>query len=125
MYLEVAFPLPLPRTFHYLSPDAGDRVAVIGRRVAAPFGPKTLVGYVVGTTTAKPPFEIKPVRGWIDGEPMLNSKLLELARSIAEAYLCSLGEALAAILPSQMAAPKRPRVEEQRPAMALEAKPIT
>src|SRR3989338_6541215 len=114
MYVEVAFALPLNRTFHYRtlngeSPDlpAGPAGSYIGRRVLAPFGKKTLVGYAVGTQDQTPSFPTKLIHSWIDDQPLLDPALLDLARWMSKTYLCSMGEALAAILPPQLRAPKR------------------
>jgi primosomal protein N' (replication factor Y) len=109
VFIEVAFPIPLNRTFHYRPPN-GDRnpQLMIGRRVLAPFGKKSMVGYTVGFTEETPPFAVKPIIAWIDSEPMISADLLDLAQWVATNYLCSVGEALASILPPQLRPPKRP-----------------
>src|SRR5262245_51885037 len=108
MLIEVAFALPLDKTFHYRTANGSEPAdPYIGRRVLAPFGKKTLVGYVVGTTTQVPSFPVKPIQSWIDPKPLLDEPLLELARWMAKRYLCSIGEALSAILPRQLHAAKR------------------
>ena len=102
-YVEVAFPIPLNKTFHYRA-DGGP----IGSRVLAPFGPKkNLVGYVVGRMSDKPAFPTKDIAQWLDEEPFLDGPLIELSRWVSERYLCSLGEALACVVPPALAAPKR------------------
>jgi len=107
-YVEVAFPIPLNKTFHYRADEAR-----IGCRVLAPFGPKkSLVGYVVSCMSEKPSFPTKEIVRWVDDEPFLDQTLIELARWVADRYLCSLGEALACIVPPTLEAPKRPRVTE-------------
>src|SRR5947207_12494866 len=108
MYLEVAFALPLNRTFHYSVKNGSQpHDPFVGRRVLAPFGRNVKVGYVVGSQTEAPAFPTKPIDAWIDTQPMLDETLLDLARWMAQTYLCSVGEALAAILPPQLQAPKR------------------
>jgi primosomal protein N' (replication factor Y) len=102
-YVEVAFPIPLNKTFHYRAAEGK-----IGCRVLAPFGPKkNLVGYVVGLMSEKPSFLTKEILRWLDTEPFFDAKLLELARWVADRYLCSLGEALACVVPPALSAPKR------------------
>ena len=62
MYVEIAFPVPLNRTFHYHLPDGCPQTDLIGRRVLAPFGKtKSSVGFVVATTSEKPSFPTKPI----------------------------------------------------------------
>src|ERR1017187_10100581 len=104
MFVEIAFPIPLNKTFHYQSQGAE-----IGSRVLAPFGPKkNLVGYVVGQTSQVPSFPTKPILAVLDDVSYIDSTMLELARWVAGRYLCSLGEALACVMPPALAAPKRP-----------------
>src|SRR4051812_731238 len=108
MYIEVSFALPLNRTFHYRTLNGAESPnALIGRRVLAPFGNKTMVGYVVGALTDAPNFPTKSINSWIDSQPLIDPTLLDLAQWLAKTYLCSVGEALAAILPPQLQAPKR------------------
>jgi primosomal protein N' (replication factor Y) len=106
MFLEIAFPIPLNRTFTYMAPEQS-AVNVVGRRVTAPFGNKTAVGYVVGVNRDAPSFPTKAVTSWMDEEPFIDETLLALARWVSERYLCSLGEALACMVPVNLKAPKR------------------
>ena len=48
MIAEVAFNLPLERTFHYLVPASMERSHKAGMRVLAPFGPRERLGFIVG-----------------------------------------------------------------------------
>jgi primosomal protein N' (replication factor Y) (superfamily II helicase) len=106
-YAEVAFPIPLNKTFRYRLPEGNGHIPV-GSRVLAPFGPKkSLVGYVVAQTLESPSFPTKVILRGIDPEPFIDNSLLDLARWVAERYLCSLGEALACVAPPALAAPKR------------------
>lgn len=116
MFVEVAFPLPLRQSFHYSLPASLASVKdLVGKRVMAPFGPKTLVGYIVATQTETPEFATKPIGSILDDDPLMDWGHLDLAKWIAQHYLCSLGEALATVLPSTLQAPKRktPRSEER------------
>lgn len=109
-FIEVAFPLPLNRTFHYRLPSVseGPEGTVIGKRVLAPFGKgKNLVGYVVGETAETPSFPTKAILAWLDEKPFIDAALLDLARWLSDRYLCSLGEALACAMPPHLAPPKR------------------
>src|SRR5438132_6829505 len=125
LFAEVAFPLPLDRTFHYRLP-VGDGQIPIGSRVLAPFGPKkNLVGYVVGHTSEKPSFPTKEILRGMDPEPFVDEVLLELARWVADRYLCSLGEALACVAPPALAAPKRQRAGERESGRAGEEEGFT
>ena len=98
-YLEVAFNLPLRQHFTYLDlPDAG---TTFGVRVVAPFGRRRVTGFVVGVPRRAPPgVELRAIGRRVDTRPVFDAALLELARWVADSYLCSLGEALAAMIPS-------------------------
>ena len=110
-FVEVAFPIPLNRAFHYAIPDhlRNENEPGVGARVLAPFGKtKTLVGYVVGATDEKPSFPTKPIVSYVDANSLVDPALLDLAQWLSDRYLCSLGEALAAIVPTHLLPPKRP-----------------
>ncbi|MBI4343139.1 MAG: hypothetical protein HY599_07210, partial [Candidatus Omnitrophica bacterium] len=51
---EVAFNLPLERTFHYLVPAHLNHAAQRGVRVAAPFGPRERVGFILQRVDESP-----------------------------------------------------------------------
>ena len=113
-FVEIAFPIPLNRAFHYRVPvheNGADHP--LGTRVLAPFGQKkNLVGYVVGKTDQTPAFPTKEILSWLDTESFIDEKSLELARWLSDRYLCSLGEALACTMPPHLMPPKRPRVND-------------
>jgi primosomal protein N' (replication factor Y) len=78
---------------------------------------KKLVGFVIDTLDERPEgnFTIKRAERFVDAEPLFGSEELELARWLARMYFCSLGEALAVMLPGgrrESSAPAFP-VEEQ------------
>ena len=54
---------------------------------------------------------MKKIDGVIDSESVINKEVIELAKYISENYVCSLGEALSAIVPVSMKAPKRQSVK--------------
>ena len=97
-FVDLAFDLPIDKRFTYRVPDGG--AAPVGARATAPFGRRTLTGFIVAAADRPPPgVEPRPLSRIVDGEPLVDGDLLALARWIAETYLCSLGEALAAIVP--------------------------
>ncbi|HUX42083.1 MAG TPA: primosomal protein N' [Rectinemataceae bacterium] len=116
-YLEVAFNIPLPGTFTYRNLAASP--AALGLRVAAPFGRRELVGWVVGESdsTDLPEAQIKEIRRRVDAEPLFGASTIGLARWMAGMYLAGVGECLAAMLPSG-------RREIGAPALASDDLPI-
>ena len=97
---EVAFPLPLHRTFHYsVPPELADRVKP-GVRVGAPFGGQRLTGVVWRLSAPPEGIPLKPLSAVLDPEPLVPAELLELAAWVSRRYCAPLGECLQAVFPS-------------------------
>jgi primosomal protein N' (replication factor Y) len=102
MIAEVAFNLPLERTFHYLVPPPLQPSLQPGMRVLVPFGPRERLGFVVALPAESPVRELKAIRRILDPVPMIAGERWALASWLSDHYCCSLGEALAAIVPSSL-----------------------
>ena len=99
-YLQVAFNLPLQQTFTYLDLDDGEATEG-GVRVVAPFGRRRVTGFVIGIPRRAPAgVDLRAIARRVDAQPVFDGALLKLARWVADTYLCSVGEALAAMIPS-------------------------
>lgn len=103
--VEVAFNLPLRTPLTYRLPEGLE--AAVGCRLKAPVRGRAMTGYVVGEPESPPPGvkTILEATAAVDSKPLFGGETLDLARWMAGAYMCSLGEALAAMLPGG----KRPR----------------
>jgi primosomal protein N' (replication factor Y) len=110
--VEVALPLPLPRTFTY---RAAAPIAA-GTRVRVPFAGRRLIGWVVGG--AEPPGEVHQLRdidAVLEDAPGVPADVLELCRWIGSYYLTPLGLVLRSALPALLsdagrtASPERTR----------------
>ncbi|MBR2903730.1 MAG: primosomal protein N' [Clostridia bacterium] len=88
------------RIFDYLCADD----TVIGSRVRAPFGGRTLCGFVIGTkeTSTFPAERLKKVIPCEDGLPALTGECLSLAKKIARRYRVPLASSLRLFLPAEM-----------------------
>jgi primosomal protein N' (replication factor Y) len=133
-FIRVAIEVPVGGLFDYRVEDAADSV---GRRVAVPFGPRTLVGVVLEADVVPhiDAARIKPARLLRD-MPALSPKWLDLLRFCAGYYHHPLGNALGAALPALVKAdrplaaalwsryrwlgdvPQLPRREKTRAALA-------
>ena len=72
----------------------------IGVRVVAPFGNRTLTGFVIGFSEKVELNEkIKPLSDILDSIPLFNKNDLKFYEWLADYYLCSLGEALKLAVP--------------------------
>ncbi len=105
--IKVAFESGADTEFTYVVPDQLWPLEE-GQRVEAPFGRKNKhqVGFCVeaGQDDIRKlvfgKFRLKTIAKVVDEEPLLNSELMELARWIGGYYVCPLGQALAAMVPS-------------------------
>jgi primosomal protein N' (replication factor Y) (superfamily II helicase) len=98
-FVELAFNLPVKKLFTYGVPEGG--AAPIGVRVTVPFGSRSLTGMVVAERTEAPAgVEVKQVKRVVDTRPLFDAKVLALAGWMARMYMCSLGEALSAMIPT-------------------------
>lgn len=100
---EVVFNLPLEQPYTYAIPDPiRDRIRA-GQRVRAPLGRgnRSVVGYCVAVRPAdEKQRALKPIEELLDSEPLLDSRMLELTRWIAERYLCGWGQVLDSVIPA-------------------------
>ena len=100
--VQVVFALPLDQEFTYKLPPGADwKDDFIGCRVQAPFHNRQKVGVILGTASSEEHREkAKTLVKIIDSTSLFGPHTLETARWLARHYLCSLGEALEAMLPS-------------------------
>ena len=111
-YAQIAVDIPLDRTFDYEIPERLSALVRPGVIVRVPFGPRTMAGYCV-TTSSQPGYaRTKPIWEVLEGEPVFDEKDLALARWIATRYAAGIGEVLGAMLPAAVRAGKaNPAVE--------------
>ena len=102
MIAEVAFNLPLERTFHYQVPEAFQRALQPGMRALVPFGTRERMGMVIRLLARSPITSLKPLRRLLDDAPVITGARWTLARWLASYYGCSLGEALGAMVPASL-----------------------
>ena len=100
--VQVAFDVPLDRVFDYLAP----RPLPAGVRVLAQFGPRKLVGVVVGQVAASP-HQLRPLLAVLDELPPLPDDWLALTRFAARYYHYPLGQTLFTALPTALRNPPR------------------
>jgi primosomal protein N' (replication factor Y) (superfamily II helicase) len=51
MFAEVVFPLPFRKAFTYTVPEDLQEQVKVGVRAVAPFGKRTLTGFIINTTS--------------------------------------------------------------------------
>lgn len=102
LYADVALNLPVPDLFTYGVPETFTARVQIGSRVLVPFGSKDKkrLGLIVGLKD-KTEFEnTKDILRVLEPYPALDKELLQLTKWVSEYYLCPLGEAIHAAVPS-------------------------
>ncbi|GAW68140.1 primosomal protein N' [Geoanaerobacter pelophilus] len=110
--VEVAIPLPLEGSFHYLVPERLSPQAAAGKRVLVPFGRRKVTGYLLGDADVPGAGELKEVLDILDEEPLFTASELEFFRWIAGYYLHPLGEVIKMALPAGINLVSRYRCEQ-------------
>lgn len=102
MYAQIILPLALPKTFTYSVPPEWEEKMMPGLRVEVEFGKNKRYAGIVKEMHAEPPtaFEPKPILNILDAEPVVREEQLQLWSWIADYYMCTEGEVMAAALPS-------------------------
>ena len=103
--IDVAIPLHLDSTYHYLVPPELVTEIAPGKRVLVPFGRRKLIGIVL--CAIEPTEELKPIIAFLDQEPLLTPDELEFLRWSSSYYLYPLGEVIRAALPAGLLTPPR------------------
>ncbi len=98
-FAEVVLDIPINKIFHYRIPSSFTNQIEIGKRVRVPFRSRTIIGYCVGLTDVPEVETTKDIIQVLDTKPILNSKMLEIAKWLADFYFCSWGEVLETFLP--------------------------
>ena len=100
MYVELVFPLPFRKAFTYSVPGDLEPLIKTGVRAVAPFGKRTLTGFVLRTSkTTSVKEKIKPIVDILDEKSIFDKKGLKFYQWVADYYLSSLGEALKLAVP--------------------------
>ncbi len=98
--IEVAIPLYLEKTFHYLVPERLQHEALTGRRALVPFGNRKLTGYILGKAAGSEIIKLKEIIEILDSEPLWTACELEFFRWTASYYQHPLGEVVRTALPA-------------------------
>ncbi|MDZ7345876.1 MAG: primosomal protein N', partial [candidate division KSB1 bacterium] len=116
-YAQVVFPVALDRAFTYRIPERFRDDVVPGVRVLCPFGRRRLTGFVVERNAEAAVSDLKEIEEVLDPTPLFTPQVLQLARWIADYYLCGWGEVLKAALPSGI------HLDSQRVVRLMHSKP--
>lgn len=127
LYAEVALPLAIDKTLTYAVPAHLREMAAPGKRVIVPLGSRVTSGYLVRLPERVELEHLKDIQDVLDPDPLLDSRLLELTRRVADYYGAPWGEVIKAALPPGIDASTRRLVRltpEGRRAVANESRGI-
>jgi primosomal protein N' (replication factor Y) len=101
-FAEILLPVPVPKFFTYRVPQNLFEKVRAGQRVIVPFGQKKILTGIIYHLHQQPPkdYEAKYILELLDETEVLYEQQFKLYQWIADYYLCTLGEVLAAALPS-------------------------
>lgn len=102
MYVEVALPLPVFRTFTYSVPEVDRPRAVPGARVLVPFRRSERIGWIERVTAETTLPRVRDIHGVVDVHPTVPPSLLRLCRWIGDYYIAPVGQVVRAALPAAL-----------------------
>ncbi len=105
-YLQIVLNVPVNQAFTYLDIDDNDLgESRLGYRAEIKFGNRRTTGFIIAESNEFPADcgveeeKIRPILRLLDKEAIFTPELVSLARWVSSFYLCSIGEALSAMLP--------------------------
>jgi len=111
-YAHVIFPLALPQALTYSIPSHLDGKVAVGMRVQVELGRKHYQALVQDLSNEAPAgFKIKPLKAVVDDEPIVDAEQLRFWEWMANYYMCTTGEVMAAALPNGLRTKYKPRLE--------------
>ncbi|MGB3179790.1 MAG: primosomal protein N' [Cyclobacteriaceae bacterium] len=102
LYADLILPVPIPRRFTYIVPTEMQDDIAEGVRVVVSFGRQPIVTGVVEKLHHNKPeaYDPKPIDELLDTQPIMQRRQFDLYDWMASYYLCTIGEVMAAALPS-------------------------
>ena len=103
MLYDIILPLAISDVYTYNIPET-IQYPQIGSRVLVPIGRKSIIGIIYRSHEGElaPNIKVRDIIQVIDEQPIVTSKQLQLWDWLAQYYMCTLGEVMAAALPSEI-----------------------
>jgi primosomal protein N' (replication factor Y) len=101
-FAELLLPVPVPKLFTYRVPQQLNAKILVGQRAIVQFGDRKILTGVIARIHTSPPqeYEAKYLLELLDDFPVVTEIQFQLFQWIADYYLCTAGEVMAAALPS-------------------------
>ena len=112
--VDIILPLAISDVYTYRVSDIGNRVSgngdrvsdamLIGCRVLVPLGKKSIIGIIYREHEGELPANVKvrDIEQVVDKTPIVTAEQLKLWEWLSNYYMCTLGEVMAAALPSEI-----------------------
>jgi primosomal protein N' (replication factor Y) len=100
LWAEVVLPLALPQTYTYTIPFELIEKVKPGCRAEVELKNKKYAGIVKAILDKQPAYQTKPISNVLDDEPIVYPQQLQLWQWMAQYYMCTEGEVMAAALPT-------------------------
>ncbi len=97
---KVVVDLSLNREFDYSIPDELAETAVLGAPVIVPFGRSERRGFIVGVADRSDFPHLKPIRAVVGSKALIEKRITDLARWMADYYLAPIETAIRTVLPA-------------------------
>ena len=103
MLFDIILPLAIADVYTYNIPSE-IQYPQIGMRVLVPLGRKSIIGIIYRRHEGElaPNIKVRDIMQVIDEQPIITAKQLQLWDWLAQYYMCTLGEVMAAALPSEI-----------------------
>ena len=106
---DIILPLAIADVYTYNTPDtllpiANCQSPITGRRVLVPLGKKSVIGIIYRRHEGElaPNIKVRDVLQIVDETPIITAEQLKLWEWLSSYYMCTLGEVMAAALPSEI-----------------------
>lgn len=90
------------KVFDYIVPEELSHLIQPGVRVLVPFGPRTIMGFVISLKESTNLQKLRPIKELIDVVPVLNNELRELGISLSEETGSTMIQCFEAMIPNAM-----------------------
>lgn len=103
-FVDVILPVAVPNLYTYRVPVELNDLVFAGQRVIVEFGRRKRYSAIVRVVheTAPSAYQAKYVEGILDEAPIIVEEQFQLWKWIADYYMCTIGEVMAAALPSAL-----------------------
>ena len=98
------------KVFDYIVPEELSHLIQPGVRVLVPFGPRTIMGFVISLKESTNLEKLRPLKELIDVVPVLNDELRELGMSLSEETGSTMIQCFEAMTPNAMRAKYKKRL---------------